>query len=255
MRKKILQDLQIFIDDYSFPQSPSILEAGCGSRSHVTFPSTSRIVGIDISEKQLVRNDALDERICGDIQEHDFPPHSFDVIICWDVLEHLKEPTRALDRFYTAIRPNGLIILGLPNVLSLWGLITKISPHWFHVWFYRTVFKKKEAGLDDNSPFPTFLRWSLSPDSVKRSAQNRGLSVALYREYDPLLESVHKRKKGISFLYVILANLLRLLSLGKLGGTDNSGYLVVFRKTNSICDNECYLYSRVTIEDNVGGRK
>ena len=146
MRKEVLRELQTFLDDYPLPEGPDILEAGCGSRSHVIFPSTSRTIGIDISEKQLARNDGLDERICGDIQDYDFTEGSFDIIICWDVLEHLKEPTQALDRFYKAIRPNGLIILGLPNVLSLWGLITKLSPHWSHVWFYRIVFKKKEAG-------------------------------------------------------------------------------------------------------------
>ncbi|MBN1816161.1 MAG: class I SAM-dependent methyltransferase [Sedimentisphaerales bacterium] len=231
-RQEILSELQRFVDCHPFPDRPVILEAGCGSRSHVAFPAASRMVGIDISEKQLVRNDALQERIMGDIQDYDFAPGSFDAIICWDVLEHLKEPTRALDRFFDAIRANGLVILGLPNILSLWGLTTKYSPYWLHVWFYRKVFKKQEAGRDDNPPFLTYLRWSLAPGALQCYAQGRGLSVALYRQYDPLLPSVQRRKKWITRLYVILARTLRLLTLGRLGGTGNSGLILVLHKNN-----------------------
>ena len=48
-----VQDLQVIVDDYTIPERIKILEAGCGSLSHVTFHGDSCIVGIDILEEQL----------------------------------------------------------------------------------------------------------------------------------------------------------------------------------------------------------
>jgi len=73
-----------------------ILEAGCGSNSAFTFQKNAYIVGIDISERQLQLNTSLDEKHQGDLQHYSFPPNSFDIIICWNVLEHLQHPESVL---------------------------------------------------------------------------------------------------------------------------------------------------------------
>ena len=45
-----------------------VLEAGCGSCSHIQLGRRSFVVGIDISKEQLGRNSTLNEKIKGDIQ-------------------------------------------------------------------------------------------------------------------------------------------------------------------------------------------
>src|SRR3990172_9863624 len=80
-----------------------VLEAGCGSSSYIQFEKNVYIVGIDISEKQLQQNSKINEKILGDIQYYDFKPSTFDVVICWDVLEHLPKPGMALQKFVEAI--------------------------------------------------------------------------------------------------------------------------------------------------------
>ncbi len=38
-----------------------VLEAGCGSLTHLDLGSRAKVTGIDISQRQLDRNDNLDE--------------------------------------------------------------------------------------------------------------------------------------------------------------------------------------------------
>ena len=100
-------------------------------RAHVTV--------VDIDEDQIRNNDYAQETILGDIQTYRFPPGSFDLVICYNVIEHLADVEAALLGFCEALKQGGLILIGAPNPKSLSGVVTKYSPHWFHVWFYRYV--------------------------------------------------------------------------------------------------------------------
>lgn len=230
MRAEVLRDLQSFLDQYGFPPDKRILEAGCGSRSHVTFNGDSYLVGIDISERQLAENDGLDLKICGDVQCHDLGQSVFDVIICWEVLEHLRSPLSALENFARATKKHGLVILALPNVLSLCGLVTACTPHWFHVLIYRRVFGCKDAGRDGRPPFPTSLKFTVSPRSLRKFADRAGLSVVFSRLYDPMVEHIQRSSRFAYSIYLFLCVVLKIFSLGTLGGTANSGYVLVMRK-------------------------
>src|SRR5437764_1287309 len=75
---------------------PRVLDAGCGARRYVAFGEHAHVVGLDLSAEDLARNDGLDERIVGDVQAYPMPQQSFDVVLCWDVLEHLRRPRQAL---------------------------------------------------------------------------------------------------------------------------------------------------------------
>src|SRR5258708_26398160 len=145
-----IQNLQFFLDRELFSHSSvRVLEAGCGSASNLNFAGQVQLVGIDISEKQLARNTVLHEKIVGDVQSYEFPPDSFDAIICSDVLEHLSQPELPLRQFAHAIKPGGLVILTLPNVLSLKGFVTKILPHTFHNLTCRYIYD--DVNVDHNN--------------------------------------------------------------------------------------------------------
>src|SRR6516225_7849122 len=93
------QQLQkIFERTFEGRSSLRILEAGCGSSSHLQFGRDAHVTGIDISQMQLQRNTRLDERIQGDLQTFDLPEKAYDCVICYDVLEHLSRPMDALAR-------------------------------------------------------------------------------------------------------------------------------------------------------------
>ena len=54
----------------------------------------------------------------GDILEAPFPPESFDVITCFDVLEHLYEPRQVMTQGGKWLKPGGIFYVLVPNIDS-----------------------------------------------------------------------------------------------------------------------------------------
>jgi SAM-dependent methyltransferase len=208
-----------------------ILEAGCGSASRLTFPPDSYVTGIDICQEQLDRNEILSEKFLGDIQTYDLPESGFDIIVCWDVLEHLSTPEKALANFARAIKPDGLIILAFPSPRTVKGLITKLTPHWFHIWAYRHIFGHPLAGVGGRAPFETFMRWSLSPRAIRRLASEKGLAVEYFVIYEGYPQRrLRSRLKVTGPIWWIVKMIPKVLSLGFIDA-ERTDCLVVLRKT------------------------
>jgi SAM-dependent methyltransferase len=203
-----------------------ILEAGCGSLQKITFKKEINITGIDISQKQLDRNVYLNKKILGDLEKYNFGDNKFDLIICWDVLEHLSNPKLALDNMANALKPGGLMVLKLPNLMSFKGLFTRFTPHGVHVLYYKLVYKQPNAGKDDTGPFKTFLRFAVAPNSLKRYARSKGLNVVRFElrdvSEDPYFFIRTKHRKLLLTLYMTAKILSHIISLGSLGGSEVS---------------------------------
>jgi 2-polyprenyl-3-methyl-5-hydroxy-6-metoxy-1,4-benzoquinol methylase len=162
----------------------------------------AHIVGIDVSRDGLERNTLVHEKILGDIQTFPLPPESFDAIVCWDVLEHLPRPESAFANLAQALKPGGRLTIGVPNFLSPKALITKVTPHWFHVWFYRYVFKFRHAGEPGHGPWPTHLRWSIRPSGLRKLALEHDLRIEEIKLYSAdSLEEFWSRHPVCSFIY------------------------------------------------------
>ncbi|PMB43324.1 methyltransferase type 12 [Fischerella thermalis CCMEE 5205] len=195
-----------------------VLEAGCGSASHFNFGQNAYLVGIDISEEQLKSNSVLNEKILGDIQVYNLPVANFDVIVCWYVLEHLPEPEKALNNFFHAVKEDGIIILAFPNVMSIWGLITKYTPLWFHIWVYKHIFGEKRAGRAGHlGPFRTFSRFFIAPESIKQFAMMNGLTIEHFVLYENFRQKEMKEKnKILRGGWNLLKSMTKILSFGKI---------------------------------------
>jgi 2-polyprenyl-3-methyl-5-hydroxy-6-metoxy-1,4-benzoquinol methylase len=201
-----------------------LLEAGCGSATHVRFRPMVHAVGIDISKEQLARNTVIQEKILGDIQEYPLPKEEYDVAVCWMVLEHLPKPKAALSNLFDSIKPQGLLILGIPNLLSFKGVVTKFTPYWFHRFFYRFMKCK-------SSPFPTYLRVTILPRKIVRFAEDNGFSVVYFK----LLEGSQSIKVKNRFWFMRLAfsvadSVMRVISLGRLPSLLLDNCFIVLRK-------------------------
>jgi SAM-dependent methyltransferase len=195
-----------------------VLEAGCGSRTPIQLPPDAYIVGVDISEEQLSKNTGLHEKRVGDIQTCDLGEDCFDVICCWDVLEHLERPLDALSNFFRAIKEDGTIILAFPNVMSIKGLVTKFTPHLFHVLVYRYLWRQKTVGKEGYySPFRTYLRFAISPDSLMKHAGRQGFATAHSRLYQGAMQrQLRRRNLGIDRLFQVAEPVLKVLTLGSI---------------------------------------
>jgi SAM-dependent methyltransferase len=209
-----------------------VLDAGCGGTTHLSFSVPAWIVGIDSSARQLERHPSLDEKIVGDVQAHRFAPSSFDVVIAWQLLEHLPKPEEALLRFQEALNDGGLLILGVPNVLSVKGLVTKFTPHSFHVWVYRRLTGNKAVGTGDTAPFPTFLRFSLRRSAIERFARENGFLIEYFRsvEWD-VQRRLRERVQLVGPSWSVFKFVVRVVSAGR-GDAERTDFVIVLRKAS-----------------------
>jgi len=207
-----------------------VLDAGCGSdSSRAGFPvpqafEAGHVTGIDVAQDVLDRNSLLDERIVGNLETVELPIESFHVVVCWDVLEHLSEPMRAVDSLARAVTPGGILVVGIPNLLSLKGLITKATPFWFHRLVYERVFAA------DSAPFRTYLRRSLVPARLQEHVERRGFDSELavvYGTDDP--EALFGSRRALGRVWRLALQTLRLLSLGRMR-PEASEAAMVFRR-------------------------
>jgi len=193
-----------------------VLEAGCGSTSHIDLRAEDRVVGIDVSSRQLARHPRLDERIVGDIEQYPLASEAFDIVVCWEVLEHLRHPRSALRNLTEATRPGGVVVLALPNLMSAKGLVTKLTPHRLHVWTYRRLLGFELAGIADHGPFPTPLRWILSPHGLERLARSLGLTPELTIVYESAMQQGLGRRRLLGACWSLFTLAARLLSAGRI---------------------------------------
>jgi SAM-dependent methyltransferase len=226
-----MERLQEFLDRFhdGVPRI-RVLEAGSGSASYVHFPCVVETVGIDISQRQLDRNITLDQKILGDIQTYPLPLGSYDVVICWDVLEHVARPNLALDNLVRSLKPKGILVLKQPNIMSLKGLLTKALPWRLHLLFYRHAFRTEHRPEDETGPFRTYLRFSTRPRAVREYARKMGLSVVYYDSSD-VVDAPYLRKMTLILnTYRLARMVLYLLSNRRISDSD---YIIVLQKTES----------------------
>lgn len=207
----------------------TVLEAGCGSLTRVHFGPESHVVGIDISQEQLDRHPTLDARILGDIQEYPLEPKSYDAIVCWYVFEHLPRPDKALINFARAVKPGGLVIIAVPNILAASTMLAKITPHWFHVWVYKHVFGSKTAGQPGRAPFPTTLPFSIHPKKLADLAGEHGLEVVDRRSWeDPKQLRLRQKTHFTGKPWTLFRDVVRRASGGRID-PEMTEFLLIFR--------------------------
>lgn len=186
-QKEALSLVQERIDKVINSKKNRCLEAGCGSGSMVDL-SRGTVDGIDISQHQLDLNNHLSTKILGDIEEYDLGKSVYDLIICWDVVEHLPNPASALKIFFRAIKPNGIIIIKAPLPNSIFGLCTRMSPLWFHRFYYKYVLGHKHIKIlkyDKNRvPFRTIFHPGMRPGNIEALARKHNINNIKKIEYE-----------------------------------------------------------------------
>lgn len=92
------------------------------------------------------------------------PDASFDAILCSEVLEHVPEPTHALDEFVRLLKPGGVLILTAPfssNVhMAPYHFCTGFSKYWYEHHLAQRGFDIKQ--LTANGDWYAVLRQEIS---------------------------------------------------------------------------------------------
>jgi SAM-dependent methyltransferase len=209
-----------------------IYEAGGGSAS--SLPSgilkNAQVTVVDIDETQLSRNKYANTKMLGDVQKQEFPQYSFDVVVCFNVIEHLDAPDKAIFQFYNALTPGGLLFIGAPNPHSFSGWVTKFTPHWFHVAYYRYMLGYKMAGKPGAVPFPTVFHRVVSPPALIEYCRKLGFKILYFCEYKGMIyENMNERRPLLGKLLNISVSMANALTLWR-KDLRNGDYHIVLEK-------------------------
>jgi SAM-dependent methyltransferase len=90
-----------------------LVDIGCGVKPYesIFLPYVSRYVGIDLHNSPYGTS-KID--LLGSAYQTNLASSFCDLVLCTEVLEHLKEPGQALKEFYRILKPNGRLILTVP---------------------------------------------------------------------------------------------------------------------------------------------
>lgn len=115
--------------------SGKILDIGCG-RGHVLKIMEDKgftVTGTELSEDSSSHgsNHFGLNILPVDIIEADFKENEFDMITLWHVFEHLYEPDLALKKIRKFLKPDGVLLISVPNYGSIQSRLSKSK--WFQL--------------------------------------------------------------------------------------------------------------------------
>ncbi len=126
-----------------------ILDIGCSSGGFLSTMKGSdwKLYGIEMEESTAQRARATTgaEVFVGDAVEAPFLPETFDVITCFDVLEHVYCPRQFLAKVLEWLKPGGIFYAMMPNIDSWEARL--FGTYWYGLELPRHLFHFSPASL------------------------------------------------------------------------------------------------------------
>jgi 2-polyprenyl-3-methyl-5-hydroxy-6-metoxy-1,4-benzoquinol methylase len=115
-----------------------IAEVGSGGGHVLSMFRDARLTAFDVStvfldtaKKNLAGYDC--RFVKGEIDKLDWPAHSFDRVICTEVVEHVVDPDAVLAAIARLVRPDGLAVITIPNdplILRMKAIVRRTPVGW-----------------------------------------------------------------------------------------------------------------------------
>lgn len=158
-------------------QPARVLDVGCSS-GYLARPLSeagATVVGVELDPRAADNARAwCEEVLVGDVETMPLPlpDASFDVVLCGDLLEHLRDPGAVLARLRPVLRSTGRLVLTTPNVANWAMRLSLLAGRWrytdrgvldrthTHLFTRRTLVETVEGAgyrvveLDHTAPVP-----------------------------------------------------------------------------------------------------
>jgi len=160
----------------------TVLDIGCGAGDFLSFCKNKgwEVSGVEPTEKaREISETKLGIKISSNSSLNHFEDSSFDVVTMWHVLEHRYDIMETVSELKRIVKPNGLIVIALPNYKSYdakfykqyWAAydvprhlfhftkktieilfakndlkLTKVYPMWFDSFYVSLISEKNKTG-------------------------------------------------------------------------------------------------------------
>jgi ubiquinone/menaquinone biosynthesis C-methylase UbiE len=115
-----------------------VLDAACGTGygTAILAQSAYRAIGIDISKETVSYCNQHNQKdnthfVNMDCTNLAFPKESFDLVVSFETLEHLKKIKRFVKELHRVLKPNGQLIISTPN-RDIYALYNKNRKNEYH---------------------------------------------------------------------------------------------------------------------------
>lgn len=191
-----------------------ILEVGCGIGNFThTLSKYGKVTAIDIDQKLVETlkkdNDSNINAGYGNIEkgEYFFSKKTFDTIVCLNVLEHIKNDTKALENMFKLLKTEGKLILLVPIHKFLYGEIDRSIGH-FRRYDPKELLKKIHDFMYSVDSFQKLnflgaLGWFIAGKILKNKKITKD-KIKLFNLVSPLLylENLIEPPVGTSLLVI-----------------------------------------------------
>lgn len=167
-------------------ETSTVLDVGCGAGSYGNDPlpwrknlrilrgKAGRVIGIDVDENAR-NNPFLDEfRL---IKDDAWPVESdsIDLLVCDNVLEHIKEPELFFAQIQRVLKNGGILCVRTPNRWNYIAIAATLIPNKAHA----KVLSVVQDGRKEEDVFPTFYRCN-TVGKLKKIMKKNGFSSVVY---------------------------------------------------------------------------
>lgn len=149
MRGELIRNI-----DYS-KSSLAVLDVGCGQGGNFTFIKgvypNAELCGIELNPKTaIISQKFADVRNCNveDLNVDEWH-NKFDYIIAGDIIEHLADPWKFLEKAHTMLKDDGIIIASIPNIANAETIFEILNGR----------FEYKEYGVLDKTHLRFFTKY------------------------------------------------------------------------------------------------
>jgi 2-polyprenyl-3-methyl-5-hydroxy-6-metoxy-1,4-benzoquinol methylase len=179
-----------------------VLDLGCGS-GHGTATLAAaheRVVGLDRVRPDRASRAVGGDYVCAQLEGIPFAPRSFGLIVSFQVIEHLHDPTVYLGAIAALLAPGGVALITTPNTL----MSDHVNP--FHVHEYQA--EELAACLRRRFRSVELLGIGAS-EPVRRYLEQRSQRIRRIMHLDPLHLRDRVPRPVVEWLFARFALLVR----------------------------------------------